>query len=213
MPTWVDGGDPVISGSDALTKPGGSQFTVSGGNGPYVWSISGTGVTINSSTGYVTMGDGACGSFFVTCTDCKGRVYNHAGTRVTNNGHFEHISSDWDCAVFGFGSETYSFLACPPYADTTCYFSTGMGSFVEDVTVISGGYKALLVVMSGSANFPYGCPQSPTCEEAVVNLYVAKVDENCSSIPAGAQPSYAYLISPHVYAVMVSQQVQVWVCN
>jgi hypothetical protein len=214
MVTWFDGGDPVISGSEALTKPGGSQFTVAGGNGPYVWSIAGTGVTIDQN-GYVTMGNNACGSFFVTCTDCTGRSNAHVGTRVTNNGTWYSPGVSWNCAVYG--GSVYSVQPCPLHphiTDSYCYLSTVYGGFVEDIEVISGAYKAFLYIRSGSvgSNYYADCPVTGSCENAVVNLYVASVDADCAGIP-GAVSSYAYLIAAHVYGIMVGQQVSEWRCN
>jgi hypothetical protein len=88
MVTWNDGGDVVVTGSDALTKPGGSQFAVSGGNGPYSWSVSGTGVTI-SQAGYLTLGELACGTYTITCTDCAGKSGIIIG-RVSNSGSWSN---------------------------------------------------------------------------------------------------------------------------
>jgi hypothetical protein len=113
MPTWVDGGDPVVTGTDAMTTPGGYQFAVAGGNGPYTWSISGTGASIDQ-TGYVSL-SGACGSFFVTCTDCTGRSAVHGGTRITNSGTWILIGS---CGIGG--SSTITPFYCTAVEGTSC---------------------------------------------------------------------------------------------
>jgi hypothetical protein len=79
--------DPVVvSGSDAVTSSSSTQYTASGGIGPYTWSVSGTGATIDE-TGLVTLDETACGGFTVTATDTCG-VSDTQDARVTDNGHW-----------------------------------------------------------------------------------------------------------------------------
>jgi hypothetical protein len=130
MVTWNDGGDVVVTGSDALTKPGGSQFSVSGGNGPYTWSVSGTGVTVTQE-GYLELTGSACGVYTITCTDCTGRSSSVTG-RVTNNGSWTQ-------------TETYSFSIELGSCDTSPYYCGGWryggwGQYYSG-TQYSGHYK------------------------------------------------------------------------
>jgi len=88
--------DLVVSGSDAVTKPGGYQYTASGGFRPYTWEVSGTGATIDDD-GYVTLADGACGSFTVTVQDACG-MSTDMTARITNNGQWVLSDQNLDCA-------------------------------------------------------------------------------------------------------------------
>jgi len=91
----IDATEVAISGSDAITKPGGYQYGVSGGVGPYTWSVGGTGATIDDA-GYVTLSDEACGSIYITVTDKCG-VSDNMAARVTNNGHWEAETPNQGC--------------------------------------------------------------------------------------------------------------------
>ncbi|MFA5706163.1 MAG: hypothetical protein WDA41_07395 [Candidatus Neomarinimicrobiota bacterium] len=76
----------VLTGSDAVTSPGGYQYTVSGGVTPYAWSVSGVGASIDEN-GYVSLDESACGAYTVTVTDrCGGSASLTA--RVTNHGQW-----------------------------------------------------------------------------------------------------------------------------
>lgn len=76
--------DLTISGSDAVTRPGGYQYSASGGLQPYTWNVSGTGASIDDS-GFLTLDESACGSFTVTVTDSCGMSAS-IDARVTNAG-------------------------------------------------------------------------------------------------------------------------------
>jgi len=80
----------ALSGSDAVTSPGGYQYGASGGLGPYQWAVAGTGAVIDQ-TGYVTLSEEACGSFSVTVQDRCGQVKSMSA-RVTNNGAWVSVT-------------------------------------------------------------------------------------------------------------------------
>lgn len=89
----------TLSGSEAVTRPGGYQYTAEGGFEPYTWQISGTGAGIDD-TGYVTLNAGACGSFTVTVTDGCGQSAS-MDARVTNAGN-------WVRTVYCYRTPVYS---------------------------------------------------------------------------------------------------------
>ncbi len=74
----------AVSGPDAVTKPGGWQYTASGGFGELSWSISGTGASIDQD-GFVTLVESACGSYTVTVEDESGQTAS-MDVRITNAG-------------------------------------------------------------------------------------------------------------------------------
>ncbi len=78
----------ILSGSDAVTRPGGYQYVAEGGFQPYTWEITGTGVSIDDS-GYVTLDVTACGTFTVTVKDACGSSAS-MGARVTNAGKWQY---------------------------------------------------------------------------------------------------------------------------
>ncbi len=90
---------PAISGPTTVTKPGGYQYTGSEGVLPYVWSVSGTGVTI-SQTGYVTLGGDACGAYTVTLLDQCGDTAELTA-RITNDGGWTLEEYNQPCTVSG----------------------------------------------------------------------------------------------------------------
>jgi hypothetical protein len=198
MPTWLDGGDPVVTGTDAMTTPGGYQFAVAGGNGPYTWTISGTGASIDQD-GYVSL-SGACGSFFVTCTDCTGRSVQHAGTRVTNNGTWSSLGT---CGIGGSSITVPFYCAavegtgCDPNAfdcrtgpiifyqrGYTYYEDRYSGPYKNHLTFqerettnwFEGWYKPLCSYCSGKA-----CC-SLSIASASQGAYMAAIDGNCASL-------------------------------
>lgn len=83
---------PTLSGSDAVTKPGGYQYAMVDPVGPVEWSVSGTGASIDQ-TGYVTLEASACGAITVTGIDACGREAS-ADVRVTNAGQWVLIGSE-----------------------------------------------------------------------------------------------------------------------
>ncbi len=86
---------PSLTGTLAageVTAPYNSKFTLAGGTGPNVWSISSgslpAGLTINTSTGAITGTPTATGDFSVTVrvTDVNGKIANRTQTISVNAG-------------------------------------------------------------------------------------------------------------------------------
>jgi len=78
-----------IYGPSEVTKPGGFQYSVTGGRSPFVWGVSGTGVSINQN-GFVTLGEDACGSITVTVTDACANWKQYT-SRITNAGQWTFV--------------------------------------------------------------------------------------------------------------------------
>jgi hypothetical protein len=84
---------PVITGPDVVSRTTAPQYFPYGASsgccdtGGFAWTVTGTGVSIDPSTGVVTVGTNACGSFFVTATDGCGHLETRGG-RVANSGHW-----------------------------------------------------------------------------------------------------------------------------
>ncbi len=86
---------PVITGSEEVVKPDSGtncySFTATGGYPPYTWQVaSGTGVTIDESTGNACVTSSACGGFTVSATDQRGSTVGMSA-RVGNAGHWKFI--------------------------------------------------------------------------------------------------------------------------
>jgi hypothetical protein len=129
--------DPVVvSGSDAITSSSSTQYTASGGIGPYTWDVSGEGATIDE-TGRVTLGEDACGGFTVTATDTCG-TSDSLSARVTDRGMWGPESviceppTTWDCSTWG-GSDC---IIEATYHNITCswYFPPGKCDACRDVS-------------------------------------------------------------------------------
>jgi len=118
----------VLSGAEEVTSPGGYQYSTSGGSGPYTWEVTGTGASIDTS-GYVTLTEGACGTFIVTVTDRCGNT-DSLFPLITNNGAWVEISDvlcthticvrgTFDCIIDGIrysgniGNSSYCGIDCP----------------------------------------------------------------------------------------------------
>lgn len=128
--------DLAISGSDAVTAPGGYQYTASGGLQPHTWEVSGTGASIDDS-GYLTLAANACGSFTVTVRDSCGATAEFIG-RVTNHGQWVSVyynascrESALTCALCGgdsveiiSGDTRRRMSDCTEFADESTYGCT-----------------------------------------------------------------------------------------
>ena len=116
LPCPVDGTDPTMidrvnyganwtlrinDGILKFTKPASGcisrQYHASGGTPPYSWSISGTGVTIDSQTGMVGICDTAGCFFTVTVTDDNGNTDSVQG-RV---GRWARVGTEHWCSASG----------------------------------------------------------------------------------------------------------------
>ena len=96
---------PVITGPDEAWRPDAThpapQYANFQASSPccgqgFTWTITGNDVSIDPSTGVVTVGANACGSFTVTATDACGYSAGK-GARVANAGHWSIIDRENDC--------------------------------------------------------------------------------------------------------------------
>jgi len=96
---------PVITGPDEAWRPDAThpapQYANFQASSPccgqgFTWTITGTDVSIDASTGVVTVSANACGSFTVTATDACGYSAGK-GARVANAGHWSIIDRENDC--------------------------------------------------------------------------------------------------------------------
>jgi len=191
MVTWADGGDPVVTGTEAMTTPGGYQFAVTGGNGPYTWSISGTGASIDQN-GYVTL-SGACGSFFVTCTDCTGRSFQHAGTRVTNNGSWTAGNQYFWC---GNGNTTQEVISCRiPCSQYYALSGYDYGNHTEER--YSGIYWISLT-WTTTVGYRYAycapCPECSPSYGSVRQLFLDLINADCAYVEGIISAEYVTVI-------------------
>lgn len=201
MATWTDpGSSPVVSGSDAVTKPGTSAYSATGGAGGNTWSVVGTGCSIDQD-GNLTLGDTACGMSIITCEDCCGNS-DSMEIRVTNGGSYGSVA---DTAFSISDGNCPPGLGCPGYWwygswTSYAYCDGGAYSYSED-----GRYRyqcnyANYVETGGGAGDACGAAGVACCSS---NANGAKILATC----ACPTPYYVLRVIPMLYTTVVWYQV------
>jgi len=88
-----------------ITRNTSRAVSVIGGTGPYKWSVSGTGFTLNNSTSTsntLNANNSACGSASITVTDKYGDTVS-GSLRCTSSGEWVRADNDY-CAIPGDGT-------------------------------------------------------------------------------------------------------------
>ena len=123
----ICGWDPLVCGgddTDDTVDPGGTaNLQISGGCGPYTWTVEGTGFSISQSEDWykwettLSADDDACGTATVTVEDACGDTCTFEIASTVGEWEYEESKASCPGCSFGYGCTTY-----PDYDNKTSRF-------------------------------------------------------------------------------------------